>query len=462
MADNNIEKQLSPAQEHALKAFQTGYGVSPDTQVDAGALRREALDSEITTLTYDRKDLTLWKDLVQTSRPAESTVQKYVVFDSYGDVGSSRFTPEIGLAPENDPALRQKTVSMKFVSDTRRLSIASQVVTNIADPERVELNAGIVTVAKSIEWASFYGDASLAPEGEEGYEFDGLATLIPERNVMDLRGRDLEERDLNQAATIIGTGYGQPTDAYMPIGVQASFNNNLLDRQRQLVRDNNGNVATGYAVTQFFSARGLINLHGSTVMDLDNILDENYVPRNGLAPQQAKVTATVKTGQKGEFSDVDLATHSYKVVVNSSGSKSLPSEEVTAVVANKDDGVELKIQMTSLYQNRPVSVSVYRKANDGVRQYYLLERISVAEADEDNIITFVDKNQTIPGTADVFVGELHPDVIHLFELLPMMRLDLAQVTSAKQFAVLWYGALALRAPKRWVRIKNVGYLASYR
>ena len=462
MADYNIENQLSPAQEHALKAFQTGYGVSPDTQVDAGALRREALDSEITTLTYDRKDLTLWKDLVQTTRPAESTVQKYVVFDSYGEVGSSRFTPEIGLAPENDPALRQKTVSMKFVSDTRRLSIASQVVANIADPERVELNAGIVTVAKSIEWASFYGDASLAPEGEEGYEFDGLATLIPERNVMDLRGRDLEERDLNQAATVIGTGYGQPTDAYMPIGVQASFNNNLLDRQRQLVRDNNGNVATGYAVTQFFSARGLINLHGSTVMDLDNILDENYVPRNGLAPQQAKVTATVKTGQNGEFADVDLSTHSYKVVVNSSNSKSLPSEEVTAVVANKDDGVELKIQMTSLYQNRPVSVSVYRKANDGVRQFYLLERISVSEADENGIITFVDKNQTIPGTADVFVGELHPDVIHLFELLPMMRLDLAQVTSAKQFAILWYGALALRAPKRWVRIKNVGYLASYR
>ncbi|XWX33338.1 major head protein [Staphylococcus phage PG-2021_40] len=63
--------------------------------------------------------------------------------------------------------------------------------------------------------------------------------------------------------------------------------------------------------------------------------------------------------------------------------------------------------------------------------------------------------------ADVFVGEMHPDVIHLFELLPLMRLDLAQVTSAKTFAVLWYGALALKAPKRWVRIKNVSYLTAY-
>jgi hypothetical protein len=69
-------------------------------------------------------------------------------------------------------------------------------------------------------------------------------------------------------------------------------------------------------------------------------------------------------------------------------------------------------------------------------------------------------NDEIPETADVFVGELTPSVVHLFELLPMMRLPLAQVNASVTFAVLWYGALALRAPKKWARIKNVKYIAT--
>lgn len=53
-----------------LKSFKTGYGITPDTQQDAGALRRESVSSSISNLTYatslqDPKDLDdLWKDVV--------------------------------------------------------------------------------------------------------------------------------------------------------------------------------------------------------------------------------------------------------------------------------------------------------------------------------------------------------------------------------------------------------------
>lgn len=454
MAENTKQFSLTPEQEKAIKAFTTGYGVSPDTQVDAAALRREALSEQITYLTYQRQDLTLWKDLIQTAQPATSTVQKYIVYDSHGEVGHSRFTPEIGLAPENDPSLRQKTIEMKFMSDVRRMSFASQMVDNVADVERIETNAALTVVAKSIEWASFYGDSKLTGVNESGLEFDGLATLIPERNVIDLRGRELTEQDLNRAAVLIGTGYGQPTDAYMPIGVQMAFTNRLLDRQYQLMSQNGSNVSTGFAVTQFYSARGLINLHGSVVMDLDNIL-QPYIP-NGQNPiQPATVTATKKAEQGGKFSTAELTAHSYKVVVHSVKSKSAPSTETNAVVTDATDGVELKINLNNLYGQQPEFVSVYRKAiGENDDQYYLLERVPASKA-ENGVITFVDINKVIPGTADVFVGEMNQDVISLYELLPMMRLDLAQVTSATNFAILWYGALALKAPKRWVRIRNV-------
>ena len=101
-------------------------------------------------------------------------------------------------------------------------------------------------------------------------------------------------------------------------------------------------------------------------------------------------------------------------------------------------------------------MSVYRKGlQTGL--FYLIARIPASKA-QDGVITHIDTNAQIPETADVFVGEMSANVVHLFELLPMMRLPLAQINASVTFAVLWYGALALRAPKKWARIKNVKYI----
>lgn len=434
----------------------TGYGITPDTQTDAAALRREFLDDQITMLTWTEGDLSFYKDI--TKRPSESTVAKYDVYNSHGRVGHTRFTREIGVAPISDPNITQKTVNMKFVSDTKNISIAAGLVNNIADPMQILTDDAISVVAKTIEWASFYGDASLSEQDEKdaGLEFNGLAKLIHPDNIVDARGGSLTEQMLNQAAVIIGKGYGTPTDAYMPIGVQADFINQQLEKQVQLVRDNNDNVNMGFAVQGFNSARGLIKLHGSTVMELENILDETLLTLQG-APIAPTVTVTPQTGKGGKFVDADKAQPlEYKVVVSGEGGDSTPSEVQTATIANNTDGVEVKITLNTMFAQRPTFVTVYRRGIE-TGLFYKLERIAVSK-NVNNVITFLDVNNTIPETADVFVGEMNPSVVHLFELLPMMRLPLAQINASVTFAVLWYGALALRAPKRWVQIRNVKYI----
>lgn len=460
-----IEKNLSDVQqkyadqfqEDVVKSFQTGYGITPDTQIDAGALRREILDDQITMLTWTNEDLIFYRDI--SRRPAQSTVVKYDQYLRHGNVGHSRFVKEIGVAPVSDPNIRQKTVSMKYVSDTKNMSIASGLVNNIADPSQILTEDAIAVVAKTIEWASFYGDASLTSEVEgEGLEFDGLAKLIDKNNVIDAKGEQLTERHLNEASVRIGKGFGTATDAYMPIGVHADFVNSILGRQMQLMQDNSGNVNTGYSVNGFYSSRGFIKLHGSTVMENELILDESLQPLPN-APQPAKVNAEVVTDQKGLFEkEEDRAGLSYKVVVNSDDAQSAPSEEVTATVSNATDGVKLTINVNAMYQQQPQFVSIYRKGKT-TEQYFLIKRVPVKDAQEDGSIVFTDKNETLPETADVFVGEMSPQVVHLFELLPMMKLPLAQINASITFAVLWYGALALRAPKKWARIKNVRYIA---
>lgn len=227
----------------------------------------------------------------------------------------------------------------------------------------------------------------------------------------------------------------------------------------QLMQDNNGNVNTGYSVNGFYSSRGFIKLHGSTVMDEELILDEAYQPLPN-APQPATVSATVETGKKGLFVDENQrAGLTYKVVVHSDDASSAPSEEVTATVTNATDAVKLEVTTTSMYQQQPQFVSIYRQGKE-TGLYYLIKRVPMKELNEQGKIVFYDRNETLPETADVFIGEMSPAVIHLYELLPMMKLPLAQINASITFAVLWYGALALRAPRKWARIKNVRYMGA--
>jgi hypothetical protein len=460
----NTERKLPQAAEDKLdevlsKTFTTGYGMTPDSQQDAAALRREFLDDEVKMLAFDNSDFTIYPAIAK--QQVNSTVVKYAVFNQHGRTGHSRFVREVGVASINDPNIRQKTVQMKFLSDTKQQSIAAGLVNNIADPMTILTEDAIAVIAKSIEWAIFYGDAALTNETDEqaGIEFDGLHKLIDQKtNVMDLRGRTMTEADLNKAAVVVGKGYGKATDAFMPIGVQADFTNSLLNRQMVIQpAAGQGGVATGFSVTQFLSARGTINLHGSTIMENDNVLVENRLPQANAPMPPQSVTAAVRTGAGGLFRSEDLKDQSYKVVVYSDEAESVASEEVVAAVANDTDAVDLTIQLQPMYQAQPQFVAIYRKGAE-TGHYFQIARIPASKMNENNQIVFTDKNQIIPETTDVFVGELTPQVLSLLELLPMMRLPLAQMNATVTFTVLWYGALALYAPKKWVRIKNVKYI----
>lgn len=464
MANENTQERKLPQQaedklnEVISKSFTTGHGITPDSQQDAAALRREFLDDEVKMLAYDTNDFTIYPDV--NKQQVNSTVVKYAVFNQHGRTGHSRFVREVGVASINDPNVRQKTVQMKFLSDTKQQSIASGLVNNISDPMTVLTEDAIAVIAKSIEWAMFYGDAALTSDDDNqaGIEFDGLHKLIDQNtNVMDLRGRTLTEADLNKAAVIVGKGYGQATDAYMPIGVQADFTNNLLDRQRALMPSQDGGMATGFSVTEMLSTRGRIRLHGSTIMENDNVLIEDKLPQQNAPLPPQSVTAAVNADSGGQFRPEDLTDQSYKVVVFSDEAESVASDEIVAAVSNATDAVQLTISLQPLYQAQPQFVVVYRQGPE-TGHYFQIARIPVNKMNESNQIIFTDKNEVIPETTDVFMGEMSPQVISLLELLPMMRLPLAQMNATVTFTVLWYGALALYAPKKWVRIKNVKYI----
>ena len=458
----NVLGKISPEAMKAVEDFEetsktmaTGYETNPADQTGGAVLRPEELDAEITLLTYDESDLDFFNKVPRDR--VSTTAYQFAVQTDHGGAGPHRFTNEYDISSVTDPVLRKNSVHMKYISDTKRQTIANKLSAKLEDSTRLLTRDAVINIAKTIEWASFYGDSNLtADTGIEGggIQFDGLAKLIDPDNVLDVRGEALSQEILNEAAVIVGKGYGTPTDAFMPIGVQAKFVNNYLYNQTQIVANNSNNVDLGYNVQRFNSVRGPIELHGSTIMELDNILDEKALAKNAAsAPMAPKVEVAVAPG-RGQFTgENDLTDYSYKVVVVGTDATSRPSEQVTTAVTNANDEVTLTIDVTSMYQAEPQYASVYRQGKrDG--EYWLIGNVPLSALDGTSL-TFVDSNQTLPETADIFLGEMSASVISLLEFFPMTRIPLAQQDATMTFTVLWYGALALRAPRKWVQIKNV-------
>lgn len=468
--DNNaIAKSINESKkaDAISKAFEAGTGITPSTQPDGAAYRLESLDPTLNISTWGDVDYTIYKDIAK--QPVNQTVQKYTVYYSHGRTGHQMFQPEIAKLSSNEPKARQKTVNVKFLVDTKGSSFAMQWANTTVDTNTLLEISGVNNITKAIEYAIFYGDSDLAQQDGEGLEFDGIAKLMDPNNKIDMRGKSLTPNALNLAATLIGKGFGVATDAYMPLAVKADFVNEHLGAQRILQPNTAGDgMQVGFDIQRFISARGDIKLHGSTIMDLDLKLDPDQVPSSD-APAAPKVTASVNTNKDGKFLADDVKDKNDQVVLNKEvgrdlsyrvvavGSKdSLPSDVITAKPVNADDTVTLTIKMNELVSEIPDYVAIYRQSDvPGSNEFDLIGRVAISKLGGDGTLTFEDKNETIPGTADVFVLDMHPENVRLLEFAPIMKFPLAITTTATNFALLWYGALQLTFPKRVCRLANV-------
>lgn len=468
---DNIGAINDAARTHINKTFVAGEGTDPSTRTDGGALRLYTLDSNVYNTTFSDEDFTIFKDLAHI--PVNNTVVNYDVYNSHGRNGHSLFTDEISISPVNTPSLEQKTATMKFIVDVKQQSFAMQMVSSIEDPTKLLEMSGIADIAETVEWATFYGNEALAPEGHKGLEFNGLEQLIPEENHIDARGAELSPEMMNKAAVAVGKGFGVVSDAYMPIGVKAAFINEHLPAQRILQPNQAGEgMQVGFDIARFISARGDIALHGSTIMDMNNVLDESGDDiSNMIAPATVKVAQDSATKAKFLAENVTNAKGkvtlekdagkdvSYKVVLVGRDGRSAASDAATVNVANATQANKLTITMQTLGSKLPEFVEIYRESSvPGDDRFFLIDRVPLTSKNTaGNVLTYEDTNATIPGTASVFLGENKRDTIFYMELAGISKFDLATVNTATQFGLLWYGCLALTKPKRWVEIHNVAY-----
>lgn len=460
----------SKAEEAVKSALVAGYSIDPNAQNGGQALKLESLEADLKNLTYGSNDFTILPQLLNLGVvKAESTVEQYTTFLRHGRVGHQIFQPEIGIGSVNSPDMKKQHVNLKFLVDVKQQSFAVQVAASIEDAAKINEEDAMIVLGKTMEWATFYGDSDLTSGDKgDGLEFDGLQKLIPAENHLDLRGGSLTPEVLNQAAVLIGHGFGVATDAYMPIGVKADFGNQFLGAQRIIVPTNDGTTA-GVNVDKFISARGEISLNGSTIMDADDLLDLTQQP-NPKAPAAPKFTAVEVKSANGQFSaeetkddqgnviypaEVNANLH-YRVVAVGHHGDSFASDDVASKVTAADSGVKITVSLSSMQREIPDYVAIYRQALTD-DNYYLIGRVPTSAMQDSNTIVFTDLNGRIPATADVFVGEMRHNVLAMLQFIPMSKINLAVVTTATSFAIMTSVALCLYIPKRFVQIHNVRY-----
>lgn len=457
---DNVSKALPIDSE----VGQIGYNVDPNAMSGyTNPLRVESLDPQIKTLTYGTEQFIFFNKI--NHQRVDSTVRQVVSYDKHGRIGHALAMREGELSTRSAPKFSRSLVNMKYLSAIRQNTLQAELSRNIAYVDDESTRDAITTLAGTIEWMSFYGDKDLhSSQDSEGLEFDGLTKLIPKENVVDLQGKPVTLDEFNIAAVKITRAYGHPTDAFLPNAAKVDIVK-AYNKLGLIIYDNNPkNVSLGFNVTTIQTASGLLGLNGSNLMDLPMYLDESEATGNQYKPvvSDPVVDSTTKDGHfnldANVFADGQTAeepiVYKVRLVAGSENSQVTATTPVPAPTGSEAITFNINIQ-NSL--SAPVEYAeIYRSVPSDPTVFTLIAKVSAKDADSNGgKISFRDTNETIPGTVDAFVGDMGPEVITLYELLPIARLDLPRMSATNTWSFLWFGALALFAPRKWVRLHNV-------
>lgn len=440
------------------KALNTGdYSQAGDYSGRTGGspLIVESLENSLKVLTYTDKHVKLWKKIPKT--PAYSTVEEYNQLLSYGSDGGG-FMMEGGLPDTQDSEYKRNAAFVKFIGTTREITHPMTLVrTAHGDVIARENQNGILWMMKKVENALFWGDSSLAADGKEGLQFDGLDRLIDKKNTIDIKGKDLADTDINLAAQLIIDNYGTPTDLFLPFETLSTFSQQYFPKERVIMPTQEGGYAAGLVVNHFQTHGGSVGFEPDLFLRKTEPLPER--PTGGLKSPTAPASIAVvvdNTVTNGDFTKSGAGTYKYyATAVNASG-ESMPCAAVTLALTSDDleKGVKFTITNSAAMAVAPDYYNVYRTEVDGNAAYRIMS-VPCTSAAAGAATIGVDVNFRMPNTYTAFMGEFSPDIFTFRQLAPIMKMDLAVLSASQRWMILLYGTPVLFAPRKWCRIMNI-------
>lgn len=441
--------------ENLSKALNTGAYGSPDAgNGGRNPLLVESLENSLKVLTFSDEHVKLWKKV--SKKPAYSTVEEYNQLLSYGSDGGG-FIHEGGLPDTEDSEYVRKASFVKFLGTTREVTHPMMLVSTAhGDVVARENQNGILWMMKKLEHNLFWGDSTLAANGAEGVQFDGLNKLIHPDNTIDLGGAELKDTDINRGANLVLQNYGILSDIYLPFQVLARFSEQYFPKERVIMPTANG-LNAGLVVNKFQTAGGAVEFNPDIFLQATPALPT--APTGGqkspTAPASvAAVEGTIAANFAKGGDKAGAATYLYAVTAVNNSGESVPCASVSVAVTDVTKAVKLTITAASAIASKAESYNIYRSEANGTKLFKIASIPATTNA-PGSTIEFNDKNDILPNTYTLFMGQFSEDVFAFKQLCPMLKMDLAQIATSQRWLILLYGTPQLFAPKKMMKFVNV-------
>ena len=451
------------------KALEAGYQVTGQT--GGSALRVESLEASLKVVTHTNHHVKFWRKIPKS--PAYSTVEEYNQLLEYGSVGTFAFTQEGELAPSSDTQYARRTQLVKFVSTTREVTHPATLVHPAhGDLIALENQNGILYLLGRIEPSLFSADSSLAFDGESE-QWDGLDALIDPTSFIDLEGQSVQEADVEEGSNLIVEAFGYPTDLFWAPRAQSDLTKTMYPRERvALPAPVNGVI--GQSVNAISTQAGHIEFNPDVF--IRPLPSPSAAATSPNAPAAPQAVTTALSGTNGNFNKgAPAGTNEYAYVLTAANrfGESAPSPFMAGnqaiSQAQKDAGNHIDLTLTNpvvigafppeffrVYRTSPMAAG--SAVPTTLTSYSLIMQVPVASQAGAGTTSPDDVNFLLPFTSIGYLGELTAQVITFRQLAPMTRLDLAVVAPAYRWSILLYGTPVVFAPRKWLRMINIGLL----
>lgn len=475
---NSAALDQSQAEELA-KTMTAGHSYlgAPTALTGLGALQMESIDGTLKSVTYDATNLVFWPSVPQDK--AYSLVEQYVRTNSYGD-GGSPYIPEAGSPSMNDSEYNRHAQKVVFFATRRGVSLpATMVKTNFGiDQESIQSEAGTLWMLEKLERELYFGNAHFA---DADGKFSGSVNSIPVklqnlnlagteqqiRNgdsdatamsqafdgfggdqsvISDMQGQVLDEESIEVLANIIVENFGSPKEIHGEPRTMSDFIKAFYPKERV----NSLGVLdgrAGYIVKTMATTAGDISLKANVFLRRKES-PKSQSDRAGVPNSPVSATATVSAGESKFVAGDSFA---YAVTACNEQGEGSSFASASAVIVNDGEHVSIAIAQPA-GGAAPTHYAIYRTSKQGAGQKMFVGYI----ARTGSTTTFRDIGSKVQGSSTAFLLDMRAELIVWKQLCPLMKLNLAQVSMAKEFILWLSGCLILAAPRKLGLFTNIG------
>lgn len=459
----------------ALAAEQiTGRETTNLTTASGAPLKVESLEKTLKHLTFRENDIRLWKDIPK--KPAYNTVEEYNQQTSYG-ANRGGWNREGELPEEEDSIYVRRAQLVKYLGVTKSVTHQMTLVnTMVGSVMQRTIKDGTMWILRTLNQGLYFGNEKIVPEQFNGFlaqqqqsdAWPSFDAYMGSEHVVDLRGSVLTEDAIESGANSIVENYGLATQIYAAPAVLSNFVKNFYGNK--FIQPNTPALSAGVMgqkVVAFDSQFGQIGLNHDVFFKKLPFKTSASAATSQKAPAtpvwDGSDPITVQNSPAlSKFTSGDAGNVYYAVsAINRYGESELAIYSTAPAVITAGCAVDLKFA-AGVGTNPATAFRVYRtKVGDNATgNFYPLFEVSVAEltAGYDGASAGLarDVNHFLPDTDQAMLVQFDEEVIEFAQLAPLMKMDLAVLSPAFRFMILLYGTPFLYAPKKMVRIINIG------